>query len=142
MKKLRLAASAAALAMAAATSLVTADSASAANVVTACRTPDLAADGLYVHTCINTPQYDGHHVWATVSTYGGNNTSINLCVEVLDTNQNVVPGSLACKVVWGPSGSVASPTVTVGDGFVNAQSFFTSPTYWYGGMSAAICNVC
>lgn len=138
--KLRLAASALTLAMAASTSVLTASNASAANIVTACRTPDLYADGLYVHTCINTPQYDGHNVWGTVKTYGSNNTSINLCVEVLDENLNVIPGSLTCKVVQGPSGTVVTtPVVWQGTHGVFAQSFFTSPTYYYGGMSEGIC---
>lgn len=125
----------------AATSLFGATSAHATDA-NACRHPDVAADGLYVHTCINWVLYDGHSVWGTANTYGTNNTSINLCVQILDDNLNVIPNSTACKVVSGPSGSVTGPRVSVGYGFYYAQSYFTSPTYFYGGMSEGLCNSC
>ena len=96
-----------------------------------CRTPDVQADGLTVHTCI---QGDGGTtLQAVADTWGNNNTSITLCAEVVDANQNAVPGSRNCQVAWGPSGTVWSNPVSVGPGTYYGVSYFTSPTYYYGG---------
>ncbi|MEV5880150.1 hypothetical protein AB0L75_39310 [Streptomyces sp. NPDC052101] len=51
----------------------------------------------------------------------------------MDVNQNVVPGSRNCAVVPGPSGTVWSNPVSLGRGTYYGVSYFTSPTYYYGG---------
>lgn len=100
-----------------------------------CRKPDVSADGLNVHTCI---QGDGHAtLQSVVDTSGSNNTSINLCAEIVDQQQHVVAGSQRCQVVPGPSGTVWSYPVTLGPGTYYGVSFFTSPTYFYGGETPA-----
>jgi hypothetical protein len=58
-------------------------------------------------------------------------------VEVVDANQNLVPGSRNCRLQWGPSGHVDGNTVTLAPGLYYAVSYFTSPTYWYGGETPA-----
>ncbi|MER5549959.1 hypothetical protein ABT072_48135 [Streptomyces sp. NPDC002589] len=96
----------------------------------------LSADGLQVRTCVDGDGAGG--IWTEVQTTGSNNTSINLCAEVVDSNQNVVPGSLNCSVVWGASSDVFSNTVFPNSGTYYGVSFFTSPTYWYGGETPPI----
>ena len=96
-----------------------------------CRTSDVYADGLYVHTCITGD--GGNTLRAVASTRGSNNTSITLCAEVVDVYQNVVPGSRHCAVVPGPTGTVWSNPVGVRAGVYYGVSYFTSPTYYYGG---------
>jgi hypothetical protein len=51
--------------------------------------------------------------------------------------QNVVSGSQHCEVVPGPSGTVWSNPVSLGPGTYYGVSFFTSPTYFYGGETPA-----
>ncbi|WP_330294357.1 hypothetical protein [Streptomyces sp. NBC_00503] len=131
---------AATLTLAAASLIGTASGAHAATVDYACRTPDVYADGLYVHTCINWYMGQSNPTWGTVSTHGGNNTSITLCVHLLNQNLAEVGGSKKCSTVWGPSGSVQGPPVNQPcDGTkYYAESWFTSPTYYYGGMGPAV----
>jgi hypothetical protein len=100
-----------------------------------CRVPDVHADGLTVHTCAD--WYDGSHITGTVHTSGTNRTIINLCIEIVDANQNLVPGSRDCQPVAGADGTVTTPPVSPAPGTYYAVSYFTSPTYWYGGESPA-----
>ncbi|HJP74265.1 MAG TPA: hypothetical protein VJ914_08355 [Pseudonocardiaceae bacterium] len=95
-----------------------------------CRAP-LPADGLSVVTCVDWA--DSGSAVGTVTTSGSNNTTINLCVEVVDANQNLVPGSRNCQPQPGPSGFVQTPNVSLRAGTYYVVSYFTSPTYWYGG---------
>jgi hypothetical protein len=99
-----------------------------------CRDP-LPADSLSVHTCAKWD--DTRSAFGTVSTSGSNNTSIDLCVELVDANQNLVPGSRNCQIQPGPSGYVEGHSVTVAPGIYYAVSYFTSPAYWYGGETPA-----
>lgn len=118
--------------LAAAAGLATAGSASASTSVGGCRAP-LPADGLSIQTCVG--GNGGNGVQSGAFTSGSNNTDITLCAEVVDSNQNVVNGSRNCAVVWGPNGAVYSNWVSVGTGTYYGVSYFTSPTYWYGGES-------
>lgn len=101
----------------------------------ACRAPH-PADGLSVGTCID--YSDDGHFDGEVITSGSNSTMINLCVELVDVHQNLVPGTHTCRLQPGPSGRVKTPVVHVGPGTYYAQSYFTSPTYFYGGESPGI----
>ncbi|GAA2787734.1 hypothetical protein GCM10010441_11010 [Kitasatospora paracochleata] len=135
--KLRLAASSAVIALVATAGLFSAGTASANTTGRVCRNPDVSADGLNVHTCISGD--GGRTLTATADTSGGNNTTINLCVKVVDGSQHDVPGSENCAWgVNGPHGHVSSNPVTVPYGTYYAVSYFTSPTYWYGGESRPI----
>ena len=96
-----------------------------------CRTPDVPADGLSVHTCVKGD--GGSTLQSVADTSGSNKTSITLCAEIVDANQNEVPGSRNCQVVWGPSGTVWSNPVSVAPGTYYGVSYFTSPTFYYGG---------
>ena len=100
-----------------------------------CRDPN-PLDGLTVTTCAKWSDDDGS-AFGTVTTTGSNNTSIDLCVELVDANQHLVPGSRNCQVQQGPAGSVQGFTVYPAPGLYYAVSYFTSPTYWYGGESPA-----
>lgn len=117
------------------TSLLAVGTADANPAAATCRNPDVSADGLKVHTCAD--WYDGSHITGTVHTYGANRSVINLCIEIVDANQNVVPGSRNCQPVAGADGTVITPPVSPAPGRYYAVSYFTSPAYWYGGESPA-----
>ncbi|WP_405750023.1 hypothetical protein OG232_07725 [Streptomyces sp. NBC_01411] len=125
---------AAALALVTGISIGAAGAASADQSGGGCRY--LSADGLQVRTCVDG---DGAgDIWTEVQTSGSNNTHINRCAGVVDSNQNILPGSLNCNVVWGPGSDVFSNTVFPGSGTYYGVSFFTSPAYWYGGETPPI----
>ena len=95
-----------------------------------CRAPK-PADGLSVTTCAEWA--DTRSAFGKVSTSGSNNTSIDLCVELVDANQNLVPNSRNCQIQPGPAGYVQTPTLILAPGVYYVVSYFTSPVYWYGG---------
>jgi hypothetical protein len=97
-----------------------------------CRSPK-PADGLEVSTCATWT--DARTAYGNVKTSGSNNTLINLCVELVDANQNLVPGSRDCQIQPGSVGAVSTPTMSLAPGTYYSVSYFTSPTYWYGGES-------
>ncbi|MBF9071365.1 hypothetical protein [Streptacidiphilus fuscans] len=107
-----------------------------------CRSP-ISADGLQVETCVSHDEDPG--TWGEVHTWGTNNTSINLCVELVDANQNLVPNSRSCSVQqgnglgFGDGGFQETPEMwNLPSGTYYAIAYFTSPTYWYGGESPPI----
>ncbi|WP_145883914.1 hypothetical protein [Streptomyces sp. BK340] len=106
----------------------------------ACRGSDVHADGLYVHTCINWYMGQSNPVRGTASTHGSNNTSITLCVHLLNQNLQEVAGSKRCSTVSGSSGFVQGTSVNQPCDGTNyyAESWFTSPTYYYGGMGPGV----
>jgi hypothetical protein len=111
--------------------------ASTASPASGCRNPPVYADGLTVSTCIT--QTGPSSAYGNVRTSGSNNTLINLCVELVDGNQNLVPNSRDCQTQPGSDGSVLTPTMyNLAPGTYYAVSYFTSPTYWYGGESPGI----
>ncbi|MEY9875561.1 hypothetical protein ABH931_005065 [Streptacidiphilus sp. MAP12-33] len=124
----------AALALVAGISVGAAGTASAAQTGGGCVYHD--KDGFSVRTCIDGDGAGG--IWADVQTYGSNNTSINMCVEIVDSNQNLVPGSRNCQIVNGSSSDTGTNIVFPGSGTYYGVSYFTSPTYWYGGESPSI----
>ena len=99
-----------------------------------CRDP-LYAAGMKIQTCGKFG--DGGYAIGTVTTTGSNNTQIDLCVELVDANQNLVPGSRNCQIQQGSAGHVETPTMYPPAGIYYAVSYFTSPTYWYGGETPA-----
>jgi hypothetical protein len=101
-----------------------------------CRKPPVTADSLTVSTCVTAT--GPSTAYGNVRTSGTNNTLINLCVELVDANQSLVPGSRDCQTVPGADGAVSTPTMSLGSGTYYAVSYFTSPTYWYGGESPAL----
>jgi hypothetical protein len=101
-----------------------------------CRKPPVYADGLTVSTC--TTRTGPSSAYGSVKTTGTNNTLIRLCVELVDVNQNLVPNSRDCQVVNGQDGQVTTPNLTLGPGTYYAQSYFTSPAYYYGGEAPAL----
>ena len=147
--KRALAMTAATLALAGGSAFVTGGTAHAAGVGQVCRQWDVSADGLSVHVCLEWDEVGGYPnpLWGHAETYGTNNTTINLCVRVLDQNLNEIPGSRGCRVVWGPSGSMDGPAVYVppcrpGGTKYYAEAWFTSPTFYYGGMTGALAEIC
>ncbi|MFF7129214.1 hypothetical protein [Streptomyces sp. NPDC008240] len=131
---------AASLTLAAAGLIGPAAGAHAATTDYACRGSDVYADGLYVHTCINWYMGQSNPVRGTASTHGSNNTSITLCVHLLNQNLQEVAGSKRCSTVSGSSGFVQGPSVNQPCDGTNyyAESWFTSPTYYYGGMGPGV----
>jgi hypothetical protein len=101
-----------------------------------CRKPPVNEDGLTISTCATAT--GPSTAYGNVKTSGTNRTLINLCVELVDANQSLVPGSRDCQIVSGADGAVSTPTMTLGPGTYYAVSYFTSPTYWYGGESPAL----
>jgi hypothetical protein len=93
-------------------------------------------DGLTISTCATAT--GPSTAYGSVRTSGTNRTLIDLCVELVDVNQNLVAGSRDCQIVSGADGQVTTPTMTLGPGTYYAVSYFTSPTYWYGGESPAL----
>ena len=59
-------------------------------------------------------------------------------MELVDAGQSLVPGSRDCQIVSGADGAVSTPVTSLGTGTYYAVSYFTSPTYWYGGESPAL----
>lgn len=100
-----------------------------------CRPPEIK-DGLSIHTCAKWSD-DQHTAHGEVTTTGSNNTDIELCVELVDVNQNLVPGSRGCSIQPGSHGFLAGPIVSPPPGTYYAVSYFTSPTYFYGGETPA-----
>lgn len=117
------------------TSLLAVGTASASANTATCRKPDVSADSLDVRTCAD--WYIGSHITGTVHTSGTNRTVIDLCIEIVDVNQNMVPGSRNCQLVAGADGTVTTPPVSPPAGTYFAVSSFTSPTYYYGGETPA-----
>lgn len=97
---------AAALALVTGISIGAAGAASADQSGGGCRY--LSADGLQVRTCVDG---DGAgDIWTEVQTSGSNNTHINRCAEVVDSNQNILPGSLNTATSCGDPAAMSSPT--------------------------------
>jgi hypothetical protein len=101
-----------------------------------CRKPPVSADSLLVSTCIT--RTGPGSAYGSVKTTGTNNTLIDLCVEIVDVNQNLVGNSRDCQIQHGEVGQVTTPTLDLAPGTYYAQSYFTTPTYWYGGESPAL----
>lgn len=101
-----------------------------------CRKPPEYKDGLTISTCIT--RTGPGTAYGNVRTTGTNRSTINLCVWLVDVNQNTVPGSRDCRIVAGADGSVLTPTMSLAPGRYYAVSSFTSPTYYYGGESPSL----
>lgn len=131
----RLAALLAVPTVALAASVLAVDTASAATGG-GCRKPPVTEDSITISTCITAVGPSA--AYGNVKTSGTNRTQIDLCVELVDANQSLVPGSRDCKIVSAADGAASTPTMSLGAGTYYAVSYFTSPTYWYGGESPAL----
>ncbi len=75
-----------------------------------CRKPPVNEDGLTISTCITA--ISSTAAYGNVRTSGTNRTLINLCVELVDVNQSLVPGSRDCQIVSGAAGAVSTAPMT------------------------------
>jgi hypothetical protein len=96
-----------------------------------CGAQNVYADGLNVHTCVRGD--GGSTLQSVVATTGSNDTKITLCAEIVDARQSVVPASRNCAFVQGASGTVRSNPVSLSPGTYYGMSYFTSPSFFYGG---------
>ena len=102
-----------------------------------CRYAPIHADGEWIYECIQGDSGNGLQAGAYTAN-GTNNTTINLCVQIVNAVTGATAGNPSCATVSGENSGSASPftpQLHLPDGQYVAHAYFTTPTYFDGGES-------